>query len=137
MGSREHPGGQKSDSKRVKAPVPALSPITQPCNSLRGHGPSSLGLMVLWGLEVDPPLLAPLVYPSTSEIFLSLAGQVSNRLYLCCLPKSLADLLIHDPPPSVIENTAEVGWAGNRNPPPPTQESHIPNRSCKMEFDTW
>lgn len=37
-GCREDPGGEKLDSKRVKPPVLFLSPITQPCNCLQGHG---------------------------------------------------------------------------------------------------
>lgn len=60
VGCREHRGGEKLDSKRVKPPVPFLFHITQPCNSLQGHGPSNLGLMALWALEVDSPLLATL-----------------------------------------------------------------------------
>lgn len=37
----------------------------------------------------------------------------------------MADLLICDPPPSVTENTAEVGWVGDQIPPPPRNHTFL------------
>lgn len=97
---------------------------------------SDLGLNVLRASEVHPLFLATLVFPSTSAIFLNPAGQVSRRLYLSCLPQSLADLLICDPPPSVAENTAEVGlgWGvgGGIGPSPPSR-----NHTFLIEAVKW
>lgn len=51
------PGGEKLNSQRMKPLVPFLSPNTQPWDSLQGHGPSTLGVKVLWrAYEVDPLL---------------------------------------------------------------------------------